>query len=154
MSRYQPNTVLTQDNVRQWRDFLDVLLFARQNRADIVVPDRFPGLNSIIELQQNTASAIESINYNYAKFYKELRVYRGKFESISSLLVLKNLKVSSGRNYQKTQGQRILCYSSNNARNGELEAHADFLAIALMSEENYVGTKLFMKDHMIELMSL
>lgn len=154
MSRYPSNTVLTQDNVRQWRDFLDVLLFARQNRTDLVVPDRFPGLNSIIELQTNTASAIESINYNYTKNYKDLRAYRGKFDSISSLLVLKKLRVSSGGKFTKVPGQRILCYSSNNARNTQLEAHADFLAIAIMDGDIYVGTKIFMKDHMIELMSL
>ncbi len=150
----QYNTVITQDNVRQWRDFLDVLLFARQNRAELVVPDQFPGINSIIELKTNTASAIDSVNYNYNRNYRNLRAYRGKFDSISSLLVLKNLRISSGRNFIKQAGERILCYSSSNARNQALESNADFLAIALMQEDNYVGTKIFMKDHMIELMSL
>ena len=150
----QLSTVITQDNVRQWRDFLDVLLFARQNRAELVVPDKFPGIDSIIELKTNTATAIESINYNYARNYRDLRVYRGKFDSISSLLVLKNSRISSGRNFEKKGGERILCYCSSNSRNQALESNADFLAIALMNKDYYVGTKIFMKDYMIELMSL
>ncbi|MBI3141652.1 MAG: hypothetical protein HYZ16_02370 [Bacteroidetes bacterium] len=154
MSSQQPSAVLTKDNVRQWRDFLDVLLFARQNRCELVVPDRYPELNTLLEIQGNIGPSIHQINRDYARCYKNLRVYRGEFDNISSLLVLKNMKVSSGRLFQKSGDQRLLCYTSNQARVNELEVHSDFLAIALYGEGNYVGTKVFMREHMIELLSL
>ncbi|MBI1183315.1 hypothetical protein GC194_03520 [bacterium] len=154
MSRPTSNSVLTQDNVRQWRDFLDVLLFARQNRAEIVVPDRFPGLDNLLELQNNTQKTLESINFYYDKNYRDLRAFRGKFDNLSSLLVLQNLKISSGRNFKKDRQNRLICYTSSNARVGQLETDADFLAIAMMNDNLYMGTKIFMKAHMIELVSL
>lgn len=149
-----PNTVLARSSVRQWRDFLDVLLFARQNRCELVVPDQFPGLNALLEIKGDLTNSVEVINHKYKRLYKDLRAYRGDFDNISSLLVLQKMKVSSGRNYVKPAGQRTLCYTSNNVRNGQLEMEANFLAIALYNEEEYVGTKVFMKDHMIELLSL
>ena len=154
MSRDLATTVLTGTNVRQWRDFLDVLQFARQNRAQLVVPDRFPGLDALLELKANAEEQVKKINRAYAKGYSDLRVYRGDFDSLSSLMVLKNLRVSSGRNFQKELGKKLVCFSSHNARNSQLEAESDFLAIALMGDGNYLGTKIFMRADMIELVSL
>lgn len=149
-----PTNVLARTSVRQWRDFLDVLLFARQNRCELVVPDQFPGLNALLEIKGNATKSVELINQKYTRLYKDLRAYRGNFDNISSLLVLQRMKVSSGRNYSKPSSQRTLCYTSNNVRNAQLEMEANFLAIAIYNEEEYVGTKVFMKDHMIELLSL
>lgn len=154
MSRELAGTVLTGNNVRQWRDFLDVLQFARQNRAQLVVPDKFPELDSLLELKTNTEEHLAKINQGYQRAYSDLRAYRGPFDSLSSLLVLKNLKISSGRNFEKVPGQKVICFTSHNARNAQIEAESDFLAIALTGDGNYLGTKIFMRADMIELVSL
>lgn len=154
MSRDLANAVLSGTNVRQWRDFLDVLQFARQNRAQLVVPDRFPDMDGLLELRANTENYVKRINTAYAQGYQDLRVYRGPFDSLSSLMVLKNLKISSGRNFYKEPGQKVICFASHNSRNAQLEADADFLAIALTGDGSYLGTKIFMRANMIELVSL
>jgi len=152
---YASNTqVLTKNNVRQWRDFLDVLLFARQNRCELVVPSQFPDLDTLLEIKSNITKSIEKINYDYTRVYQNLRAYRGRFDNLSSLLVLQNMKLSSGRVYHKPAGQKTLLYTSANAVNHELEAKADFIALAIHQESQYVGTKVFMKKNMIELVSL
>lgn len=150
----QTSAVRISKNVKQWRDFFDILLFARQNRADLVVTERYPALNEILELKNNTAHWVQKINELYKQQYSGLRVYRGEFDHVSSLLVLKNAVISSGRNFQKKPGQRLLCLSSNNARNSQLEKECDFLAISIINDDCYMGSKIFMSAHMIELLSL
>lgn len=154
MALTEETSVQVEQNVRQWRDFLDILLFARQNKAKLVVPDRLPILNKLIEFRANPSEALERINHFYTRTYKDLRVFRGGFNNISSLLVLNDMIVSSGKLSSLKAGDRSICYTYNNLRVPQLEREMNFLAVAINPGPDYVGSKIFMREHMIELMSL
>lgn len=141
-------------NVRQWRDFLDVLLFCRQNNCNIAVAPNHPQLIYLVELQNNFKASSQAINDAYSTLYKDVRAYKGEFTDVSSQLVIKKLIIANSRGMIIDTSKKLLSYGYTNKRSEYLEAESEFLALVDTDGDTYLGTKIYMRKNMIELLSL
>ena len=142
------------DNVRQYRDFLDVLAIATQQKLNILVPDRLPFLDVILDIKMNPKGTVLLVNNQYARKYSELRMYKGDFTNLGSLMTLKNLKISASGKLASVDYDYTICYTTSSLRSKQFESSAKYLAVAVFEDSNYLGTKVFMRENMIELISL
>lgn len=142
------------DQVRLYRDFLDVLTIATQQKLDVLVPDKLPFLEVILEMKANPQAALMLINNQYIRKYSELRMFKGEYGNLSGLMKLQTIKLGSSVRQADVDHDKTICYTSNSIRNKQFEKSGKYLAISILEDSNYVGTKVFMRENMIELISL
>ncbi|MCB0737702.1 MAG: hypothetical protein KDC92_09330 [Bacteroidetes bacterium] len=142
------------ENVRLYRDFLDVLTLANQQKLNIIVPDSISIIDTLLDIKANPKGTTLLINNQYARSYSELRMYKGAFNNLGSLLTLYKLRFVNQSKVINVNYDNTLCYTTNNLRIHNIENKAKYLAVAIFEDSNYVSTKVFMRENMIELLSL
>lgn len=144
-----------QQHPKLFRDFLDVLLIARQQNLDIIVPDRLPLLDALLEMKANPQDSLAMINKAYTHKFQNLQLYKGEFTNLASMMKLRNMRVYSSGRLAQVDHESTICYTTSNLRNSTFESSAKYLAVSVFDELlHYMGTKVFARESMLELISL